>query len=146
MTFISSFFRHSRSVILATALWGLRLPGYDCWRGVPDGFADLAERLMPAVVNISTSQTVDTSATRRVSRPLMISSKSFSANAKTRKPQPPQSVVAGSGFVIDPEGIIVTNNHVIEEADEIVVNFSDGSKYDATVVGRDPKTDIAFCK
>ena len=67
MTFISSFFRHSRSVILATALLGLAaLPGLTTSalaRGVPDGFADLAERLMPAVVNISTSQTVDTSAT-----------------------------------------------------------------------------------
>ena len=61
MTIILSFFRHSRSVILAAGFLGLATQALA--RGVPDGFADLAERLMPAVVNISTSQTVDTSAT-----------------------------------------------------------------------------------
>jgi serine protease Do len=52
----------------------------------------------------------------------------------------------GSGFVIDPAGIIITNNHVIEGADEIVVNFADGTKYDAKILGRDPKTDLAVLK
>ena len=49
----------------------------------------------------------------------------------------------GSGFVIDASGIIITNNHVIEDADEIVANFSDGSKLTATLIGKDEKTDIA---
>ena len=52
----------------------------------------------------------------------------------------------GSGFVIDPDGIIVTNNHVIAEADDIEVNFADGSKLVAEVVGADPKTDIAVLR
>ena len=52
----------------------------------------------------------------------------------------------GSGFVIDPKGIIITNNHVIADADEITIDFRDGSKLKAEVVGTDPKTDIAILK
>ena len=83
MTIISSFFRHSRSIILAAGLLGLATPALA--RGVPDGFADLAERLMPAVVNISTSQTVDTSATPPGQPPFNDFFEEFFANAKTRK-------------------------------------------------------------
>ena len=145
MTIISSFFRHSRSVILVAALLGLATPALA--RGVPDGFADLAERLMPAVVNISTSQTVDTSATPPGQPPFNdFFEEFFRQRQDPQAPSRRKVSSLGSGFVIDPDGIIITNNHVIEEADEIVVNFSDGSKYDATVIGRDPKTDIAVLK
>ena len=145
MTIISSFFRHSRSVIVAAALLGLATPVLA--RGVPDGFADLAERLMPAVVNISTSQTVDTNATPPGQPPFNdFFEEFFRQRQDPQAPSRRKVSSLGSGFVIDPEGIIITNNHVIEEADEIVVNFSDGSKYDATVIGRDPKTDIAVLK
>ena len=117
------------------------------------GFADLAEKLMPAVVNISTSQTVE----RRSigpSGPFNDFFEEFFRNRPgqpsppTPQPQPRQRKVSslGSGFVIDPNGIIITNNHVIEEADKITVNFSDGSKYDAEILGRDPKTDLAVLK
>ena len=94
---------------------------------------------MPAVVNISTSQTVDTSATPPGQPPFNDFFEEFFANAKTRKLPAAAKCRRWVRAVIDPEGIIITNNHVIEEADEIVVNFSDGSKYDATVIGRDRK-------
>ena len=144
MTIISSFFRHFR-LIVAAVLLGLATPALA--RGVPDGFADLAERLMPAVVNISTSQTVDTNATPPGQPPFNdFFEEFFRQRQDPQAPSRRKVSSLGSGFVIDPEGIIITNNHVIEEADEIVVNFSDGSKYDATVIGRDPKTDIAVLK
>ena len=102
---------------------------------------------MPAVVNISTSQTVDTSATPPGQPPFNdFFEEFFRQRQDPQAPSRRKVSSLGSGFVIDPEGIIITNNHVIEEADEIVVNFSDGSKFDATVIGRDPKTDIAVLK
>ena len=146
MNIISSFFENPRSIIVAAALIGLASPALA--RGTPDGFADLAERLMPAVVNISTSQTVDSSATPPGQPPFNDFFEEFFRQRQEPGQAPSRRKVSslGSGFVIDPNGIIITNNHVIEEADEIVVNFSDGSKYDAEVIGRDPKTDIAVLK
>ena len=92
----------------------------------PESFADLAEKLSPAVVNISTSQTV----TRpdRGNRPQLPEGSPFEDLFKDffdgQNQQGPRTVSSlGSGFVIDPDGIVVTNNHVIEGADEIVVNF-----------------------
>lgn len=64
-----------------------------------------------------------------------------------RRAELTQGSVSSSGFVIDAaEGIIVTNNHVIEDADDIEVNFSDGKKLKATLVGKDKKTDLASLK
>jgi serine protease Do len=121
-------------------------------RPAPDGFADLAERLMPAVVNISTSQMVDGRQVRPGQPPMNDFFEEFFRRMPRgpNTPTPPkrQRKVSslGSGFVIDPAGIIITNNHVIEGADEIVVNFADGTKYDAKILGRDPKTDLAVLK
>lgn len=115
----------------------------------PDSFADLAERLSPAVVNISTSQVVE--APEQGERPQFPPGSPFEDLFRDffdrdGQPGPRTQNSLGSGFVIDPEGYIVTNNHVIEEADEIVVNFADGSSLPATLVGTDPKTDIALLK
>ncbi|TYO91508.1 serine protease Do [Oceanicella actignis] len=117
-------------------------------RGAPESFADLAERLSPAVVNVSTSQTV-----ARPSRPL---GPRLPENSPFRDlfPElfgdqggPPRKVSSlGSGFVISQDGYIVTNNHVIDGADEIKVNFTDGESLPAKIVGTDPKTDIALLK
>ena len=113
-------------------------------RPMPNGFADLAESLVPAVVNISTTATVQRSAGPG-QPPFNDFFEEFFRDR--RMPQRKHKVSSlGSGFVIDPNGIIITNNHVIEEADEITVNFSDGSKYEAKILGRDPKTDIAVLK
>ena len=116
----------------------------------PESVADLAEGLLGAVVNISTSQSVAGGNDPGVAPPELPEGSPFQdffdEYFKNRQggggSQKVQSL--GSGFVVDAEnGIIITNNHVIADADEIEVNFSDGSKLKATLKGRDTKTDIA---
>lgn len=116
-------------------------------RGFGESFADLAEKALPAVVNISTTQTIVTEGRPEVppGAPFEDFFKEFfDKNREGQRPR--QSSSLGSGFVIDPSGIIVTNNHVIEGADEIVVRFQDDSELPAEVIGRDPKTDLAVLK
>jgi serine protease Do len=121
-------------------------------RAAPESFADLAEGLLDSVVNISTSQRVTGS--RGIPVPKVPDGSPFQEffedffnrnqgedGSRSRKVQS-----LGSGFVIDPSGIIITNNHVIAEADEITANFADGSKLVATLIGRDEKTDLAVLK
>jgi len=123
----------------------------------PDGFrpgseflADLAEKLLGSVVNISTSQKIESS--RSIPMPDIPEGspfRDFFEDFFDRQGQPdrPRRVQSlGSGFVIDAAGTIITNHHVIEDADEIVVNFSDGTKLSAELVGRDPKTDLAMLR
>lgn len=117
-------------------------------RGAPESFADLAERLSPAVVNISTSQTIEGGAAPVPGLPPGSPFEEFFEEFFERQQRGGRSVPRrvqslGSGFVVDPKGTIVTNNHVIEDADEIKVNFSDGTTLPAKIVGRDSKTDIA---
>jgi serine protease Do len=116
-------------------------------------FVTLADKLSPAVVNISTSQTVE--APRRFPGP-------FPSPFGERDPSfefwerffrhqfPYQSPFRqrslGSGFVIDADGYILTNNHVIMNAEEIMVKLSDGRTFEAKVIGKDPKTDVALIK
>ncbi len=116
-------------------------------RGVGESFADLAEKALPAVVNISTTQTIVSEGRPEVppGAPFEDFFKEFfDKNREGRRPR--QSSSLGSGFVIDPAGIIVTNNHVIADADEIVVRFQDDQELPARVLGRDPKTDLAVLK
>ncbi|WP_068314788.1 Do family serine endopeptidase [Polycladidibacter hongkongensis] len=114
----------------------------------PGSLADLAEELSDVVVNISTSQKVE--ARRPVPTPKVpdgspfqdFFEEFFQGDEEDKGPRKVQSL--GSGFVVDAQnGIIVTNNHVIDGADVISVNFSDGRKLDAKLLGRDDKTDIA---
>jgi serine protease Do len=123
----------------------------------PDGIADVAERVIDAVVNISTSQTVDARNPQAAPQlppgsPFEEFFEEFFKNrrgpgdnqAPNRTPRRVNSL--GSGFVIDPSGIVVTNNHVIAEADEVHVIFNDGTRLKAEIVGRDQKTDLAVLK
>jgi serine protease Do len=119
--------------------------------GTPFSFADLVEQLSDSVVYISTAQRVAISRNTPVpdvpKAPDDKFFEDFFDDKQERGGSGPQSVQSlGSGFVIDPSGLIVTNNHVIADADEIVANFANGSKLTATVVGVDDKTDLALLK
>jgi serine protease Do len=111
------------------------------------GFADLAERLLPTVVNISTSQTLKRSADKQAPQtPQGTPFDDFFKNFTDRDNRPRRVQSLGSGFIIDPAGYVVTNNHVIEGADEITVILEDGDEMKATLVGTDEKTDLALLK
>ncbi len=122
----------------------------------PPSVADLADKLIGAVVNISTSQTVKgTEGPSAVPMPQLPEGSPFQdffddffKNRGGDKGSGAQKVQSlGSGFVVDADqGIVVTNNHVIADADDIEVNFSDGITLKATLVGTDPKTDVAVLK
>ena len=122
----------------------------------PQSFADLTERLRPAVVNISTTQQVKQQRPQRGPQGPQVPPGSpfedffkdfFDRNQPgggNRGPRRAHSL--GSGFIIDPAGVVVTNNHVIAEADEIKVILQDDREYPAKLLGRDQKTDIAVLK
>jgi serine protease Do len=117
-------------------------------RPAPDSFADLAGKLLPSVVNISTSQTLKappqgTMPDLPPGSPLEDLFKNF-LGPKSSAPRHVTSL--GSGFVIDPSGYIVTNNHVIEDSEQITVSLQDGTQLPAKVIGRDTKTDLALLK
>ena len=110
----------------------------------PQNFRDLSKRLMPAVVNISTQQTIAPNGlpTFPEGSPMERFNEFFGRDEDGFQRQGS----LGSGFVISPDGIIITNNHVIENADEIEINFSDGRVLEATLIGRDRDTDLAVLK
>jgi len=110
----------------------------------PDSFRDLSKRLMPAVVNISTSHTIapEGMPTFPEGSPLEQFNDFFGRDEDGFR----REGSLGSGFVISADGYIVTNNHVIEDADEIDVNFSDGRVLEAELIGRDKDTDLAVLK
>ena len=111
-------------------------------KSAPESFADLAEKLMPSVVNISTTQTVVTNTNPfpfqfPPGSPFEDMFKEFGT------PQERKSSALGSGFIIDEKGIVVTNNHVIQDAEDIIVRVNGDKEYKAKVVGSDPLSDIA---
>ena len=111
---------------------------------IPNSFADLAEKLMPSVVNISTTQTIKTSSNPfpfefPPGSPFEEMFKDFD------KPTERKASSLGSGFIIDKKGTVITNNHVIKNAEDILIRV--GSKeYTAKVIGSDPYADIAVLK
>jgi serine protease Do len=162
--FFAEVTRAVRRPVLATivagtlALPSLSLPAFA--RG-PDGIADVAERVIDAVVNISTSQTVEAKGGPQATPPQLPPGSPFEEffeeffknrrgpgdnNQAPNRGTPRRVNSLGSGFVIDPSGIVVTNNHVIAEADEIHVIFNDGTRLKADLIGRDQKTDLAVLK
>ena len=118
----------------------------------PESFADLAEKLLPAVVNISSTQVSKERAQRGPEVPQFPPGSPFEEffrdfMDKNRPDAPPRRVTSlGSGFIIDPAGFVVTNNHVIEDADEITVILQDNTNLKAKLIGRDTKTDVALLK
>ncbi|HUO89063.1 MAG TPA: Do family serine endopeptidase [Rhizomicrobium sp.] len=117
--------------------------------GAPSSFADLAAHLLPTVVNIATTQTLKPVASSPglpnipPGSPLADLFKDFLGTGRNL----PRHVTSmGSGFIIDPSGYIVTNNHVISDADQISVTLNDGTTLPAKLIGRDEKTDLALLK
>ena len=112
-------------------------------QSIPGSFADLAERLMPSVVNISTTQTVVTRSNPFPGFEFPPGSPFGDMFKEFGTPQERQSSALGSGFIIDEKGIVVTNNHVIDGAEDIVVQVNGEKKFNAKVIGADPLSDIA---
>jgi serine protease Do len=125
----------------------------------PDNIADVAEKVINAVVNISTSQSVDNRSTAAPSLPPGSPFEEFfdeffknrrgqgQGDNNQNRPNTPRRVNSlGSGFIIDPAGIVVTNNHVIADADEVTVILNDGTRLKAEVLGRDTKVDLAVLR
>ena len=122
----------------------------------PEGIADAAEQVIDAVVNVSTKQSVDLSSGAMPQLPPGSPFEEFfeeffknrrgqgGQNGQTPAPRRVNSL--GSGFIIDTSGLVVTNNHVIADADEVNVILNDGTTLKAEVVGRDQKTDLALLK
>ena len=114
-------------------------------KDVPSSFADLAEKLMPSVVNISTTQTVTTN-----KNPFPFQFPPGSRLEDMFKefgvPETRKAMALGSGFIIDLKGIVVTNNHVIKGAEDILVRVNGGKEYKVTIIGSDPLSDIAVLK
>src|SRR5262245_37602286 len=151
--------RVSRPALAALAVTLIAVPAFtlpSLARG-PDKIADVAEAVLEAVVNISTSQTVEA---RQGPTPQLPPGSPFEdffdeffknrrggqGDNQNRERTPRRVSSLGSGFFIDPSGLVVTNNHVISEADEINVVLNDGTKLKAEIVGRDQKTDMALLK
>ena len=153
--------RRPALAILAAALIAALVTADPAAARGPDAIAEVSEAVIDAVVNISTSQTVESRAGPLPQVPPGSPFEDFfeeffknrrggqggqgGDNRNTdRTPRRVNSL--GSGFVIDPSGIVVTNNHVISEADEVNVVFNDGSRLKAEVIGRDQRTDLALLR
>jgi serine protease Do len=152
--------RSCRSTALAIAAAVVAIPliaAPAAARG-PDGIADVAEKVINAVVNISTSQTVDN---RNNAVPQLPPGSPFEeffdeffknrrnnqqGENQNRQNAPHRVNSLGSGFIIDPSGIVVTNNHVIADADEVTVILNDGTRLKAEILGRDTKVDLALLR
>jgi serine protease Do len=145
--------RRPALAVAATAVMLLPIPSTpSIARGSPEGISDVAEQVIDAVVNISTSQKVEQRNTPTPQLPGELDElfrDFFNRRGQQGENQPrgPRRVNSlGSGFIIDPSGIVVTNNHVIAEADEITVILNDGTRLKAELIGKDQKTDLALLR
>jgi serine protease Do len=147
------FARHG-AAIAALAAAVMFLPARPAAARGPDGIADVAEQVIDAVVNISTSQKVDPRVAGMPDlppgSPMEEFFDEFFKNRRGQGDHPDQAPrrinSLGSGFIIDPSGLVVTNNHVIADADEISVILNDGTKLTADLVGKDSKSDLALLR
>jgi serine protease Do len=154
-TSAQSAVRLRQSLLAALFALSLVLPGSSVARAArgPDNIADVAEKVIEAVVNISTTQKVEAHNSQMPQLPNDPQLDELFRDFFNRRGEPqnrergPRRVSSlGSGFIIDSSGIVVTNNHVISEADEITVILNDGSRLKAEIIGKDQKTDIALLR
>jgi serine protease Do len=118
--------------------------------GAPQTFADIFEKVSPAVVSINVTSKADPKAVQRIpgfeNFPFNIVPRGQGQEGDGDGPPAPKQMSSGSGFFISPDGYIVTNNHVVDKSEEIKVVLKDGKELTATVVGRDEATDLAVVK
>lgn len=152
--------RHFLGLFFSALLSLLLIGGSAHAAGTPESFAPLVEKLTPAVVNISTKQKIKQNGVNVPGLPFMFQFpddpkfdpfRNFMDQLQRGQkegivPKEREVTSLGSGFIIDPKGYVVTNNHVIAEADEIHVILHDDTSLDAKIIGRDPKTDLALLK
>ncbi|MFQ5971501.1 MAG: Do family serine endopeptidase, partial [Alphaproteobacteria bacterium] len=118
----------------------------------PVSFADVADKVRPAVVAIQVTGTVDPAVESFDPRPFDEFFERFFGDDSERRfrefreRMPRRRAGVGSGFIVDADGFIVTNNHVIEDADEITVTLANGDSFEAELMGADPKTDLALVR
>lgn len=135
-------------LLIATALMVQSIAAFA--HGAPETFADLVEEVSPAVVNITTTTVIDLSDSDDL--PIVPEGSPFEdffrdfEDRQQERNRSRKSQALGSGFFISEDGYVVTNNHVIEDADEIMIELLSGEDLEATLIGRDPKTDIALLK
>ncbi len=115
-------------------------------KSAPESFADLAEKLSPSVVNISTTTVIEQKSRDIPSFPPGSPFEDFFKQFDKPENKKRRAQSLGSGFIIDNTGYIITNNHVIDNAEKIMVILYDDTSFEATVVGKDPKTDVALLK
>lgn len=115
-------------------------------RSAPDSFSPLVKKVLPAVVNIAVTETVSGGDVANDIPPELKDTPLGREFRRRFGNKQEQIAGAGSGFIIDPSGVIVTNNHVIDHADKIVVSLSDGRQLPASVVGQDELTDVAVIR
>ena len=146
MSYIKNFSKISYSFIIIQTFILFVTINFAHAKSAPESFADLAEKLSPSVVNISTTTIIEQRSRDMPSFPPGSPFEDFfkqfeKPGGKKRKAQS-----LGSGFIIDKSGFIITNNHVIDNAEKIMVILYDDTSFEATVVGKDPKTDVALLK
>ena len=120
----------------------------------PLTFADLVAKVSPAVVSINVKGDAKVAENDQIpgmpdlpeDNPLYDFFKQFRKGMPQQQQKPSPTLAQGSGFFISPDGFVVTNNHVVEDAEDITVTMEDGDKYPATLVGTDPRTDVALIK
>ena len=115
-------------------------------RMIPDNFSALAEQVGPAVVNIQVEKTAGETGMRSQFRGNPFGDERFKEFFGGQQQPERKQGGLGTGFIIDKTGLIITNNHVVEDADTIKVKLKDEREFDAKVVGRDPQTDLALIK
>jgi len=134
-------------------------PGTQTYQANPEGFANIVEQVRPSVVSIEVTRAVSAVPTEMEEVPFKEFFERFFDEGMKRRfgygprgdgerhnPIPNEPMAAGSGIIVDADGYIVTNNHVVEDASEILVTLDGGETYDAELIGRDPKTDLALIK
>jgi serine protease Do len=141
---------HPRGLILALALLAsacaTAAPGNAVARSAPDSFSPLVKRVLPAVVNIAVTETVSGGDVLGELPPELRDTplgREFRRRFGNRREE---TMGAGSGFIIDPSGLIVTNNHVVGHANKIEVLLTDGTRLPARLIGTDELTDVALIK